>query len=153
MKDINVVDYIFEVEDQETHVRCKVKKATGNSKWVTLEFPLEEYHGSRFGKCTCGAPNVLGVPCQHMVAAMKSGEITGLNEDNMMPYWWTTQQMRLQYPLDITIQADMDMAALKSEGLPENTIRCCPSLAAPNKAGRPKLSSRIRGALEQRRRS
>ena len=31
IKDINVVDYIFEVEDQETHVCCKVKKTTGNS--------------------------------------------------------------------------------------------------------------------------
>jgi hypothetical protein len=150
MKDINVVDYIFEVEDQETSVRCKVKKTTGNSKWVTLDFPVEETNGSRFGKCTCGAPNVLGVPCEHMVAAMKSGQIQGLNADNMMPYWWTTEQMRLQYPVDIVVQADMDMAALKAEGQPEDTIRYCPSLAAPNKAGRPKLNARIRGVLEQR---
>ena len=86
MIDVNVVDYIFEVENQETSVRFKAKKTTGNLKWVTLDFPLEEYHGSRFGKCTCGAPNVLGVPCKHMVAAMKSGQIQGLNADNMMPY-------------------------------------------------------------------
>ncbi len=83
----NVLTPVGEVENQQTHVRCKVKKTKGNSKWVILEFPLEEYHGSRFGKDTCGAPNVLGVPCQHMVAAMKSGEIPGLNKDNMMPYW------------------------------------------------------------------
>ena len=84
---------------------------------------------------------------------MKSGQIQGLNTDNMMPYWWTTEKMRLQYPLEIVVQAELDMAVLKAEGQPDDTIRYCPSLAAPNKAGRPKLNTCIRGALEQRRRS
>ena len=42
----------------------------------------------------------------------------------------------------------MDINWLKSRGQPDSNIRHCPSMAAPNKAGRPKKGKRINGPLE-----
>ena len=57
--------------------------------------------------------------------------------------------MCLQYPIDMTIKADMDMASLKSEGVSDHHIRYCPPGAVPRKSGRPKGEGRLKGALER----
>lgn len=44
--------------------------------------------GSRFGGCSCGEQKVLGRPCHHMVAVVKSGRILNLDKVNAMPYWF-----------------------------------------------------------------
>ena len=149
MKDVHLRDFIIETEENEDHVRCRVKKNSATHMWRTTTFPLEEVNGSRFGTCTCGSPRMMGVPCVHMVVALKSGSVVGLNENNFMPTWWMISQMRLQYPLDMMLKADMDMASLKAEGVPDQHIRYCPPGAAPRKSGRPKGDGRLKGALER----
>ena len=57
-----------------------------------------------------------GVPCVHMVVALKSGSIIGLNENNFMPSWWMISQMHLQYPVDMEIKVEI-IALLMSDGV------------------------------------
>jgi hypothetical protein len=105
-------------------------------------------HGSRFGTCTCGRPRVLGVPCHHMVIAVKSGMIPNLTKENVMPFWWMNAQFRLQYPQELNLEAGMDMTLLKSQGAPSPTIHYCPEIAGKKKTGRPTNNQRIAGVLE-----
>ncbi len=50
---------------------------------------------------------MMGVPCVHMVVALKSGTVDGLNENNFMPTWWMISQMGLQYPVDILYEVSL----------------------------------------------
>jgi hypothetical protein len=83
-----------------------------------------------------------------MVIAVKTGRVPQLNEENVMPYWWCTQQMRLQYPRLSELRGDMDMSMLKNMGMPSPHLYYCPEISGPNKTGRPKNASRIVGVLE-----
>ena len=105
-------------------------------------------HGSRFGTCTCGRPKVLGVPCAHMVIAVRMGRIPLLNEENIMPYWWTVAQMKLQYPSNLDFMVGMDMSVLKNMGALSLSLYYCPDIAGPRKMGRPKKDKSMVGALE-----
>lgn len=51
-------------------------------------FPNVAIMGSRFGGCSCGEQKVLGRPCHHMVAVVKSGRIQDLDKVNAMPHWF-----------------------------------------------------------------
>lgn len=116
LADINVCEYIIEIEEWEEYFACKVKKTSASGKLFYLRFPIKATLGSRFGTCTCGVPQVRGVPCkEHMAAVLKSGKIDGLNENNFMPSCWMIAQMKLQYPID-----DMDIPSLKSRGNPDH---------------------------------
>ena len=57
-----------------------------------------------------------GVPCHHMIAMVKSLRIEGLNPNNAMPFWWTTEcwSWRRQYPADTNVTCNFDMNALKT---------------------------------------
>jgi hypothetical protein len=100
-----------------------------------------------FGGCSCGLPFTDGVPCHHMVAVVKSSRIEGLTASNAMPYWWSTECWRNQYPVDINVTCNFDMEALRAT-LEDGTMRYCPPYAAARKAGRPKLDKRLKSALE-----
>ncbi len=52
MKDVHLRDFIIETEENEDHVRCKVKKNSTTHVWRTTMFPIKEVNGSRFGSCT-----------------------------------------------------------------------------------------------------
>jgi hypothetical protein len=58
---------------------------------------------SRFGTCNCGKPAKNSVPCEHMVAVVKSSMIGGLSRIQIMPYWWTTAHWRTQYAVDVLV--------------------------------------------------
>ena len=107
-------------------------------------------HGSRFGTCTCGRPRVLGVPCHHMVIAVKCGRIPNLTKENVMPFWWMMSQFRLQYPRGLNLEAGMDMNLLKRKGPPTTTLHYCPDIAGKKKTGRLTNNQRIAGVLEGR---
>ena len=47
---------------------------------------------SVFGGCTCGAPNVNGIPCHHMIAVVKSSRPEGLTATNAMASWWSKKK-------------------------------------------------------------
>ena len=88
--------------------------------------------------CMCGFTRMMGVPCVHMVVALKSGSVEGLNKNNFMSSWWMISQMHLEFPVDIEIKADMDIELLMLDGVADRHIHYCPAGAAPRKAGRPK---------------
>ena len=147
--EISVADYEISEVDFTDYTLFTVKKSGTNSPDGKVKIPNQPFKGSRFGTCTCGFPMMMGVPCMHMVVALKSGTVDGLNENNFMPTWWMIYQMRLQYPVDLVIKADMDIASLMSEGVADSHIRYCPPGVAPRKSGRPKGDGRIKGALER----
>ena len=47
-------------------------------------------------------------------------------DDGVYATWWMIYQMRLQYPVDLVIKADMDIASLMSEGVADSHIHYCP---------------------------
>ena len=75
MKDVQLRNFIVETEEDDDHVCRKEKKNSASHVWRTTAFPIGEVNGSRFGTCTCGSPRMMGVPCMHMVVALKSGSV------------------------------------------------------------------------------
>jgi hypothetical protein len=59
-----------------------------------------------------------------------------------------TTTFKRQFPLDVNLGGKMDIDWLKSRGQPDPNLHHCPSMAAPQKKGRPKKNTRIKGALE-----
>jgi hypothetical protein len=90
----------------------------------------------------------MGVPCQHMVAVLKSGVIEGFDENNIMPVWWMTPTLKRQFLLDVDVGENVDIDWLKTKGEPDSNLRHCSAMAAPNKSGHPKKGGRIKGPLE-----
>ena len=149
-RNYHVRNYQYQVQEMNDRWVIMVHdRSADEMQQHTVEIAKEPgRYGSRFGTCTCGRPKLLGAPCAHMVVVVKTGRIPLLNEDNIMPYWWYTQQMRQQYPQELEFMANMDMALLKNMGVPSSNLYYCPDLAGPKKTGRPKNASRIVGALE-----
>ena len=110
-------------------------------------FFLKEFEQSAFGDCSCGLPCTSGVPCHHMVAVVKSSRIEGLMASNAMPYWWSTECWRNQFPVDTNVTCNFDMGAIQAT--PEDTtMRYCPPYAAARKTGCPKIDKRLKSPLE-----
>ena len=59
-----------------------------------------------------------------------------------------TTTFKHQFPLDVNLGGKMDIDWLKSRGKPDPNLYHCPSMAAPQKKGRPKKNICIKGALE-----
>jgi hypothetical protein len=82
-----------------------------------------------------------------MIAMVKSSRIEGLNPNNAMPFWWTTECWRRQYPVDSNVTCNFDMDALRAT--PEDrAMKYCPPFAGARKAGCPKNDKRIKSPLE-----
>ena len=82
-----------------------------------------------------------------MVAVVKSSRIEGLTASNAMPYWWSTECWRNQFPVDTNVTCNFDMEAIRAT--PEDrTMRYCPPYAAARKTGRPKIDKRLKSPLE-----
>jgi hypothetical protein len=141
-------NYHITVGEYDDRWTCRV--SYGNGKQRRAWFVKEPVMGSHFGGCTCGKANTEGVPCQHMVAVVKSGRVKGLTPNNSMPKWWTTEMWRLQYPTNQHSLCDFSIESLKQTEPPELSMRYCPPYIAPNKAGRPKEGKRKKGILEEK---
>ncbi len=83
-----------------TWPHCVVNHPTSSNKYTTC-IPGRT--------CNCGIPQVAGLPCQHMIAVCKSGCIDGLDESNVMPYWWHTSHWRKQYPQGISVGSNFSI--------------------------------------------
>jgi len=59
-----------------------------------------------------------------------------------------TTTLKHQFPLDVSLGGKIDIDWLKSRRQPEINLYHIPSMAAPQKSGRPKKNTRIKGALE-----
>jgi len=140
-------DYTIDIAEYEDMWSCKVYKTQAMK---TVWFPkAADNMGSFFGGCSCGVPNVDAVPCHHMVAVVKCGRINDLNQNNVMPRWWTTEMWRKQYPAELNSLNNFSLESIKLTEQPDKTIRYCPPFVAPNKPGRPSEGRRIKGPLEE----
>jgi hypothetical protein len=54
----------------------------------------------------------------------------------VMPYWWTTDQCRKQFPAGTSTACTIDIDYLQQKYEPDNSIHYCPDWAAPRKKGR-----------------
>ena len=144
---VNVRDYNIEITTQGDTYCCVVNRLTSSNKYTTL-IPGNDTNGSFFGTCNCGVPRVDGLPCQHMIAVCKSGRIEGLDESNVMPYWWHTSHWRNQYPQGVSVGSNFSIDTMR-HGEDDQKYKLCPAISGPNKAGRPKLDKRHTSLMEQ----
>ena len=126
---------------------CVVNRLTSSNKYTT-HIPAGDTNGSFFGKCTCGVPRVDGIPCSHMIAVCKSGQIEGLSESNIMPYWWHMSHWQKQYPQGVSVSCNFSIDIIR-ESKPNHQFKLCPAISGPNKAGHPKFNKRQKGLMEQ----
>ncbi len=66
---------------------------------------------------------------------------------NPMPYWWSTECWRKQFPLENNVTFDSSMEALRAT-TEDRTMRYIPPYAAARKTGRPKIDKLIKSALK-----
>ena len=149
--------FINNSEDNNDRVVARVTRLGGEQNverkcWFLKE---EDDDGSVFGGCSCGVPNTDGIPCHHMIAVVKSGRIEGLTPTNAMPFWWTTECWKRQYPEEVEVSCNFDLNTLRRT--PEDkSIRYCPPYTAASKTGHPKNEKRMKSPVEgtkKRRRS
>ena len=145
-KKVEYRDYYISIVNGEERVDCTVSRLGGVNR--KCYFLVNPNMGSNFGGCTCGAPNVNGVPCHHMIAVVKSSRVEGLTSNNAMPNWWTTQMWRKQYPKWNGYEI-LNKSPLTSNHTPDPIWRYCPPFVAPSKPGRPKIPKRFKSPLEK----
>ena len=144
---VNYTDYYISVDTGDgDRVSMKVSR-TGYAERICYFLVTEDELGSCFGGCSCGGPNVSGMPCHHMIAVVKSGRVAGLNSTNAMPGWWTTKMWRNQYPKEVKLSS-ITMNTLTSNYHANKSMRYIPPYAAPRKTGRPKSDKRSKSPLE-----
>jgi len=144
---VNVRDYCIDIREEGDTYVCFVNRLTSSNLYNT-RVPMNDTNGSFFGTCTCGVPQVDGLPCQHMIAVCKSGRIEGLNESNVMPYWWHTSHWRRQYPARVSVGSNFSIDTMRT-GEQDHKYKLCPAISGPKKAGRPKLDKRRISFMEQ----
>jgi hypothetical protein len=147
-KKVNLRDYSITVHLSEGDHICRVQRLVSTNQY-TCAIPMFEHEDSYFGTCTCGVPKVDGVPCVHMIAVVKSNRIEGLNESNIMPYWYKTSHWRKQYPEGTNVCAgNITLAILRETHRPQKDYKLCPGISGPKKSGRPKKLLRLKSAIE-----
>ena len=146
--DVRVRDYRITVLPIQDGHRATVTKCKINATKFTVVIPATGKYDSRFGTCNCGKPTKDGVPCEHMVAIVKSSCIDGLSRIQMMPYWWTNAHWRAQYAMNVECRADISISTLKDKYTPDDTLCYCPAWTAGRKKGRPKKNVREKSVMD-----
>ena len=148
--EISAYDFSITVAEDRYGYQCTVvRNLQKNRVWGKVTICKEPLRGSFFGKCTCGVDTRDAVPCEHMAAVVVSSRIPQLTRDNIMPYWWRTDQWRLQYPDDVTAISNVSIESIRENATPDSNVKYCPSWSAANKAGRPKKNARHLSVLEK----
>ena len=148
-EDINVADYDISDVEFANYTLFTVKKNGTNQVNAKVKIPNQPIDGTRFGMCSCGAPKVLGIPCEHMAAIVLAGYM-GLTTTDIMPFWWTMAELRVQFPMTEKNPERITLEYIINSGVANLNLRYCPSLAAAQKTGRPKNGKRIKGVMEQK---
>ena len=149
-ENVHLCNYCYKVQETIDHWVVTVSEYINHDTVQIIVQIMKEpgTHRSRFGTCTCGWPRVMGLPCHHMVIAVKSGMIPNLTKENGMPFWWMNGQFRLQYPQELNLEMGMDMSLLKIQGALSPSIHYCPEIAGKKKTGQPTNNQRIARVLE-----
>ncbi len=146
---VRVQDYQITVIPIEDGHRATVTKCSINATKFTVVIPAMGKYDSRFGNCNCGKPAKDGVPCEHMVAVVKSSHIDGLSQIQMMPDWWTNAHWQAQYTVDVECRADIAISMIKDKYTPDKTLCYCPAWTAGRKKGHPKGNVREKSVMVQ----
>jgi hypothetical protein len=146
-------EYKWTVIEHPTYHEYSIKgnhgalSLTQNLRIVKVSMPGD--YGSRPSSCTCGVPQVDGVPCRHAIAVAKSpAQRTNYSVLNAMPRWWTAEAWRRQFPSDDKFLCNFDLQSIKETCQPDDSIYYCPDFAGPRKKGRPKKNTRAKSPLE-----
>jgi hypothetical protein len=142
-------DYTIQKAEFELYHEYKVRGNHTGSQNQTVKVMKEVYRGHRETSCTCGVPQMTSVLCRHIVAVAKSGRGEGLNLVTAMPYFWSTNWWRKQFPREEAIRCNIDLEYIKEQHDPDNSIRYCPDIVGLRKRGCPKKNSRKKSPLEQ----
>ena len=67
-----------------------------------------------------------------MVAVVKSSRIEGLTPTNAMPYWWSTECWRKQFPFENNVTFDSGIEAIQAT-TEDTTMKYIPPYAAARK--------------------
>jgi hypothetical protein len=125
-----------------------IAKNEVDSREYIVKLPKEPgVHGSRFGSCTCGFDRKEGIPCDHMVAIVKSGRMGRFSMVELMPFWYTRAQWKLQFPNEFVYRTDFSWDKIR-ESTPVENMKYCPTWVAPGKKGRPKKDVRKMGIAD-----
>jgi hypothetical protein len=148
---ISTFDFTINVSEDQYGYICTVRRNINSQtrEGGTVTILKEPTRGSYFGKCTCGVDSRDAVPCDHMAALVISSRVPNLTRENIMPYWWRTDQWQLQLQKDVTAECNISIETIREDGKPDSNIRYCPSWSAPNKSGRPKKNERRKSVLEK----
>lgn len=142
-------DYTIQKAEFELYHEFKVRGNHTGSQNQTVKVMKEVFRGHRATSCTCGVPQMTSVPCRHIVAVTKSGKADGLNMVTAMPFFWSTNWWRKQFPMEETIRCNIDLQYLKEQHEPDNSILYCPDIVGLRKKGRPKKDNRKKSPLEE----
>ncbi len=145
---VQVQDYQITVIPIGDGHRATVTKCTINATKFTVVIPATGKYDSRFGTCNCGKPAKDGVPCEHMVAVVKSSHIDGLSQNQMMPYWWMNAHWQAQYAGNVECRADIAISTIKDKYTPDKTLCYCPAWTAGKKKGHPKANVRKTSVMD-----
>ena len=143
-------DFGLAVKKEESQYNLCVRgKTTGVHDLVIVGEP--DYYGVYEHSCTCGVVEKDGVPCVHVMALVKSKSLPFLTPTNVMPFYWTTKQWRVQF--DETNNS-VNSATITREYLtmkyePDESLQYMPDFVVKRKRGRPKKTVRIKSALEK----
>jgi hypothetical protein len=148
---ISSFDFTITVSEDLYAYQCTVRRNVNTTSRVggTVTIPKEPLRGSYFGTCTCGVVTRDAVPCEHMAAVVVSSRIPQLTRANIMPYWWRTDHLRLQFPKDVLAACNLSIETIREDGIANPNVMYCPAWSAPNKSGRPKKNERRKSVLEK----
>jgi hypothetical protein len=142
-------DYIYTMIEHEHTREFKIKGNNLLSRTHRVIINKETSRGQFAADCDCGVPRMNGMPCRHIVAIAKSTNIEGLNMVSVMPYWWTTECWRRQFPAETSIACNIDIGYLQEKYTADESIHYCPDFAATRKKGRPQAKQqRCKSPLE-----
>ena len=65
-----------------------------------------------------------------------------------MPYWWTVEHWREQYPLELNCRGDITMDTVKDRHRPDELLAYCPTWSAAKKKGWPKANTQEKGIAD-----
>ena len=94
---VQLDDYEIEIQANDGFHECNVRNRGGGLSHTVKILMRASARGSRFGSCTCGVHKTKSIPCVHMIAAVKTTQIEGLNSVNIMPGWCYTSIWKEQF--------------------------------------------------------
>lgn len=144
------IEYHVTVRPVETDrsYECVLRARNTSQEMLKMKVWMDPYEGQYHAECNCGVIKKDCVPCEHFLAVVRSRKIPELTVTNVMPYTWTTERWRKQFPKESSGLCTINMEYLKKNYSANKEVRYLPEFLGKNKRGRPKKNKRMKSALE-----